>query len=315
MIKKSFFLFIFLYFIAFSSFAQEKFTVILDWFPNANHAPLFVAKDKGFFKEAGLEVELIGPANPSDPPKLVAAGKADMAITYQPQFIEQVNQGLPLVRVGTLIDKPLDCLIVLDNSSINKISDLKHKRVGYSAGSLNSLALKTMLEKNGLSLQDVEHINVQFDLTQALLSKKIDAATGMMRNYEPIQMNTLGQPARVFIPEEQGVPTYSELILITNTHNLHDKKILSFLHALKKGTYYLKAHPEESWILFSKHHPELNDELNHQVWLASLNYFADEPSYFNAASWTAFIKFMHQNKVIKTIRPINNYAIDLNKEQ
>ncbi len=276
------FFFLSLIFISFSSFANEKLIVILDWFPNPNHAPLFVAKDKGYFQAVGLDVKLIGPANPSDPPKLVAAKKADIAITYQPQFIEQVDQGLPLIRIGTLIDKPLDCLVVLEDGPIKKISDLKNKRVGYSSGSMNSLALKTMLEHHGLSLKDVEHINVQFDLTQALLTKKIDAATGMMRNFETVQMNLAGHPARIFLPEEHGVPTYSELIFVTHTKNLHDKKILLFLQALKKGTGYLKAHPKESWELFIKNHPELNDDLNHQVWFASLTYFADEPSYFDA---------------------------------
>lgn len=308
------FFFLCLIFISFSTLANEKLTVILDWFPNPNHAPLFVAKDKGYFQALGLDVTFIGPANPSDPPKLVAAKKADLAITYQPQFIEQVDQGLPLIRVGTLIDKPLDCLVVLNDGPIKKISDLKNKRVGYSSGSMNSLALKTMLENNGLSLKDVQHINVQFDLTQALLTKKIDAATGMMRNFEIIQMNTAGFPARIFLPEENGVPTYSELILITNTKNIYDKKILLFLQALKKGTRYLKAYPRESWELFIKNHPELNDDLNRKAWFTSLTYFADEPSYFDARTWTDFINFMYQNKKIKTLLPLKNYTIDLNKE-
>ncbi len=307
-------IFLSLTFISFSTFANEKLTVILDWFPNPNHAPLFVTKDKGFFQALGLDVEFIGPANPSDAPKLVAAGKADIGITYQPQFIEQVDQGLPLIRIGTLIDKPLDCLVVLNNGPIKKISDLKNKRVGYSSGSLNSIALKTMLEKNGLSLKDVQHINVQFDLTQALLTKKIDAATGMMRNLETVQMKLLGQPARIFLPEENGFPTYSELIFIINIKNLSNKSMLLFLQALKKGTKYLKAYPEESWMLFIKNHPELNNTLNHQVWLASLDYFADQPSRFDAQSWTNFINFMYQHKQIKIIRPLNNYTMDLNKE-
>ena len=88
-----------------SAATQQKLTVILDWFPNPDHAPLFVAKEHGFFKAQGLDVELMGPADPTDPPKLVAAGKADIAITYQPQFMEQVSQGLPLARLGILIGK------------------------------------------------------------------------------------------------------------------------------------------------------------------------------------------------------------------
>jgi putative hydroxymethylpyrimidine transport system substrate-binding protein len=111
----------------------EKLVILLDWFANPNHAPLFVAQQQGYFKEYGLDVELLGPADPSDPPKLVAAGKADIAITYQPQFMEQVDQGLPLIRIGTLIDKPLACLVVLKKGPIQSIQDLKGKRIGYSS--------------------------------------------------------------------------------------------------------------------------------------------------------------------------------------
>ena len=80
--------------------AAEKLTVLLDWFVNPDHATLFVAQEKGYFADAGLEVELIAPADPNDPPKLVAAEKADLAVSYQPQLHLQVAEGLPLVRVG-----------------------------------------------------------------------------------------------------------------------------------------------------------------------------------------------------------------------
>jgi putative hydroxymethylpyrimidine transport system substrate-binding protein len=234
----------------------QKLRVLLDWFANPNHAPLFVADQQGFFKEQGLDVELIGPADPTDPPKLVAAGKADIAITYEPQFIEQVEQGLPLVRIGTLIDQPLNCLVVLKDSSIHTLADLKAKKVGYSTGGVNSIALSVMLKKSGLSLNDVEHINVHYDLTQALLSKKVDAVTGMMRNFELLQMEIAGHPGRAFYPEQNGVPNYSELIFVAKKSQLQDPRLAKFLIALQKGVNYLKAHPDESWKRFVKSHPE-----------------------------------------------------------
>ena len=119
------------------AFALEKLTLILDWLPYPSHAPLFVAEEKGFFKKQGLEVTLIGPADPTDPPKLVAVEKADIAITYEPQYIEQVDRGLPLIRIATLVDKPLDCLIVLKESGIKSIADLKGKKIGTSTGGIS----------------------------------------------------------------------------------------------------------------------------------------------------------------------------------
>jgi putative hydroxymethylpyrimidine transport system substrate-binding protein len=289
--------------------ANEKLTLLLDWFANPSHAPIFVAQQNGFFKEQHLDVEIIGPADPSDPPKLVAAGKADIAITYEPQFMEQVDQGLPLIRIGTLIDKPLNCLVVLKTSSIKTLADLKGKRVGYSGSGINNITLKTMLKTAGLNISDIELINVHYNLTQALFSHKVDAATGFMRTFELIQLSLAGYPALAFYPEQYGIPTYSELILITRKNLITDPRLPRFLRALKKGTDYLHQHPEESWQQFSKNHPELNNELNHQAWKATLPYFNQNPIAFNAKEWLQFARFLQQNGLIKNVKPINDYAI------
>ncbi len=293
------------------AYANQKITVLLDWFANPSHAPLFVAEQQGYFKEAGLDVVMIGPADPSDPPKLVAAGKATIALTYEPQFIEQVEQGLPLIRIGTLVDKPLSCLVVLKESPIHSIQDLKGKSVGYSGGDMTSVVLKTMLEKNKLNLNDVKHINVHYDLTQALLAQKVDAVTGMMRTFEVIQMELAGHPARVFLPEENGVPTYSELIFVVNKDKVHDPRLPKFLAALQKGVTYLKQHPEETWNTFAKNHPELNDKLNHRAWLDSIPYFAANPASFNRKEWEQFVQFMQKNNLIKKSHSMEDYAINL----
>lgn len=291
---KSWILFSAIFFSCSCSFASEKTVVLLDWFLNPGHAPLFVAKEKGFFEQQGLDVEMIGPADPSDPPKLVAANKADIAITYQPQFMIQVDRGLPLARIGSLIDRPLTCMVVLEDGPIRTIKDLKNKRIGHSAGSVNSIMLKTMLEKNGLTLNDVESINVHYNLSQALLTKKIDAATGMMRNFEVIQMELNNTPVRVFYPEQNGVPTYEELIFIVNKNHIDDPRWNKFLTAVKQGEEYLQKHPEEMWQAFAKAHPELNDELNKRAWFATLPYFSRDPAAFNAKAWKKFAEFMKQ---------------------
>lgn len=294
-----------LIFISTPTYATEKLTVLLDWFLNPSHAPLFVAQEKGFFKNQNLDVTLIGPADPSDPPKLVAANKADIAITYEPQFMEQVDHGLPLIRIGSLIDQPLNCLVVLEKSAIKNISDLKGKRIGYSTGDLSSATLKTMLENHGLQLTDVEQINVHYNLTQALLAKKVDAVTGMMRTFELIQMELAGVKGRVFYPEKNGVPTYEELLFVVNKNHAHDSRWKRFLIAVQQGENYLQQHKEEMWQAFAKAHPELNDELNHRAWMATLPYFTKNPMALNAKNWGKFGEFLQKNGLIKKIQPLN----------
>lgn len=262
--------------------SPQPLTVILDWFINPDHAALFVADQEGYFKQAGLEVKLIAPANPADPPKLIAAGKADIAVDYQPHLLLEIAQGLPLQQIGALIDHPLSCLAVLADSSIHNLADLKGKSVAYSSTGIDTAMLQIMLKKSGLNLQDVQLVNVGYGLSQALLSKKVDAAIGLMRNFELTQLTMAGHPARAFFPEDNGFPPYDELVLIARNDRLQDPRFPLFLQALTKGVTYLQAHPEETWQAFAKAHPELNDALNHKAWTDTLPFFAKQPAAFNA---------------------------------
>lgn len=289
----------------------QKLTVILDWFPNPDHAPLIIAKQQGFFKQQGLDVELIGPANPADPAKLVAAGKADLGISYEPEYMEYVDQGLPLIRVGTLIDKPLDCIVALEESGIKTFADLKGKRIGSGSSGLSSLMLKVLLNKQGLSDKDVEVINIRYNLTQALLSHKVDAVSGMMRNYEVPELEAKGKKVVVFFPEDNGIKNYSVLIFIANTANVHDKRFPRFLLALKKAVRYLDEHPKLAWQQFIKEYPEANNSVNHDAWFATMPYFAEDPADFDRKEWLQFAEFMQQNHMIKKIQSDSRYAVIL----
>ena len=187
---------------------SDKLTVILDWYTNPDHAPLVIAQQQGYFKEQGLDVALINPSDPNDPPKLVAAGKADIGITYEPEFMMQVDQGLPLISIGTLIDKPLNCLVMLKEGNIKSITALKGKKIATTSSGLSNILLKRMLELNGLSEKDVELVNVRYNLTQALLSHKVDAVNGMNRNIEVPAMEANDQHVTTFLPEDYGIPNY-----------------------------------------------------------------------------------------------------------
>ena len=137
----------FLLLICFSSsaLAADKMTLLLDWFINPDHGPIIIAEQQGYFAEQNLQVEIVAPADPSDPPKLVAAGKADLAVSYQPHLHLQVHEGLPLIRVGTLIATPLNCLLVLEDGPINNIADLAGKKIGFSVAGVEEALLSTIL--------------------------------------------------------------------------------------------------------------------------------------------------------------------------
>jgi putative hydroxymethylpyrimidine transport system substrate-binding protein len=291
--------------------AADKLSLILDWFVNPDHAPIMVANERGYFRDAGLEVEIIAPADPNDPPKLVAAGRADLAISYQPQLHIQVDQALPLVRIGTLVATPLNSLVVLADGPIQKIPDLEGRKVGFSVGGFEDALLKAMLAQHGLGLDSVELVNVNFALSPALLSGQVDAVIGAFRNFELNQLEIEGRAGRAFFPEEHGVPPYDELVFVANREALDDPRLPRFLDAIEAGTLFLLNHPEESFDLFVKGHPELDDELNRRAWSDTLPRFALRPAALDSARYARFAAFLERQGLIEAPPPVERYAVEL----
>ncbi len=289
----------------------EKLTVILDWFINPDHGPLVVALEKGFFAEAGLEVELVEPADPNDPPKLVAAGKAPLAVSYQPQLHMHAAAGLPLTRIGTLVATPLNTLLVLDGGPVRKLGDLKGRKVGFSVGGFEDAVLKAMLAPHGLGLKDITLINVNFSLSPALLSGQVDAVIGAYRNFELNQLEIEGHKGRAFYVEEHGVPAYDELIIVANSERLDDPRLKPFLGALARGVQFLVNHPQEAWRLFAGHKAGLDDELNRRAWRDTLPRFALRPAALDRGRYEAFAKFLLDQGVIDKTPPVDSYAVEL----
>ncbi len=292
--------------------AQDKVTVLLDWFVNPDHAPLFVALEKGYFKEQGLEVELIAPSNPNDPPKLVAAGKADIAVSYQHQHQMQVDQGLPLVRIATLIATPLNSLVVLADGPIQSPADLKGKTIGYSVGGFETVLLKVMLAKHGLSLEDVKLVNVNFSLSPSLFTGQADGVIGAFRNFELNQMDMEKRPGRAFYVEEYGIPAYDELILVAAKTALDRPKLRKFVDALEQGVQYLVNHPQESWQLFIQgDRAGLDDELNRRAWRDTLPRFALRPGALDRNRYQRFADFLLQQQTVNNVPPMEEWAVEL----
>ena len=289
--------------------AADKLTLLLDWFVNPDHAPLYVAEARGYFRDAGLEVEMIAPADPNDPPKLVAAGKADLAVSYQPQLHIQVDQGLPLVRIGTLVATPLNSLVVLADGPIRTIADLKGRKIGFSVGGFEDAILKAMLERAGLGLSDVELINVNFSLSPSLVSGQVDAVIGAYRNFELNQMDIVGKPGRAFYVEEEGVPPYDELIVVAHKDRLDDPRYRRFLTALERGVQYLINRPQESWQLFLEINPDLDDELNRRAWRDTLPRFALRPAALDRGRYARFAEFLMAQELIGKAPPLADYAV------
>ena len=300
--------------VATASMAQaEKLTVLLDWFVNPDHGTLYVAEELGYFADAGLEVEMIEPTDPSQPPLLVGAGRADLAVSYQPQLHLLVEQGVPITRVGTLVATPLNSLVVLEDGPIKSIGDLKGATVGFSVGGFETAVLGAMLAQEGLSIDDVSLVNVNFALSPSIYSGRVDAVIGAFRNFELNQMDIEGKPGRAFYPEENGVPPYDELILVAQNGNLDDPRLPLFLSAVEKATQYIINHPDDAWALFIRgREAALNNELNRRAWADTLPRFATRPAAMDFGRYARFSAFLKDQGLLQgDLQDPSSLGVDL----
>lgn len=285
--------------------ALERVKCMLDWFPNPDHVPLYVAREKGYFERQGLDVDLMVPADPNDPLKLVAAGKVDFAISYQPSVIIARSQGLPVVSIGALIQHPLSSILFLRSSGIRTVADLKGKRIGYSVAPLYQVLFETVAEKAGLRPSDYTLHRVGFNLVPPLLTGKVDAVVGAFRNYEAIQIELEGKQVGIFPLEEHGIPDFYELVFITNARKTREdpRMIRRFLAALREGIHKTLSDPRGAFDSFVKANPGLRDEFNRRAFEATLPFFRGSPSQ-KASKWVVFQRFMLDRGLIRRSSPI-----------
>lgn len=291
--------------------APKKLTLLLDWFVNPDHGPLLVAQERGYFREAGLDVALIAPSDPNDPPKLVAARRADVAISYQPSLTLHAAEGLPLARIATLVSTPLNTLVALRDGPVRSLADLRGRRIGFSVGGFEDALLGAMLARVGLKPADVTLVNVNFALSASLMSGRVDAVIGAFRNFELNQLDIEGRPGIAFHPEEHGVPPYDELVLVAHRQRLDDPALRALVDAVERGTLFLVNHPEEAWRLFIRGRADLDNELNRRAWRSTLPRFAHAPAGLDRRRYARFAAFLREQGLIKVEPRLEDYAVEL----
>ena len=291
--------------------AQDKVRLLLDWFVNPDHAALVIAKQRGIFARHGLDVELIAPADPNAPPKLVAAGQAEYAVSYQPTLQMLVAEGLPLVRVGVLVGQPLNSLVSLEDGPVKGIADFKGRKIGYSIAGFDEAILGAMLESAGLTLKDVTLININFALTTALMSKQVDGVIGAFRNFELNDLELNKARGRIWLVEKHGVPMYDELILVAKRETVDVARTRKLLAAIAEATTWLRANPDEAWGLFARYGKEFDNPLNKAAWKDTLPLLAADPTALDRARYEAFAAFLVKRGLMKQAPSPDTYLREI----
>jgi putative hydroxymethylpyrimidine transport system substrate-binding protein len=289
--------------------ATQRLNLLLDFFPNADHAGIYAAEAGGHFRDEGLDVRIRTPSDPSVPLKLLAAGKTDLAVSYEPEVLRARDKGLPVVAVAALVRVPLTSIVSLPRAGIRTPADLRGKKVGTAGIDYQSAYLQAVLAKAGVPRSSVKEIGVGFDLVPALLTGKVDAVLGAYWNYEAVQLEQKGRDPQVIRIEQAGVPTYDELVITANERTVreHPDRIKGFLAALAAGTSDLGSKPSAATDPLLAANKDLDARLQRAAVKATLPYFQPEGShpygYMDPGEWRAFTTFMHSNGLLKLSSP------------
>jgi putative hydroxymethylpyrimidine transport system substrate-binding protein len=289
-----------------SAAGAKRFAVMLDFFPNADHAALYSAIAHGDFRAGGLDVQPQSPADPAEPLKLLAAGRVDMAISYEPELLLARDQGLKVVSIGALVQRPLTSIIALPGGHVAKVADLAGKRVGTAGIAYQAAELRTAVQGAGVSPSRVREVNVGFDLIPAMLSHRVDATLGGFWNYEAIQLQMQHKHPLVIPVDRAGVPAYDELVLVVREDEARSRgqDLRAFLQALTRGEREVRASPTATAGLLVAANPSLEAKLQlesiRQTLPATQPADPSKPFGWQApTAWAAFGNWMLAHRLVQ----------------
>ncbi|HEX5376859.1 MAG TPA: ABC transporter substrate-binding protein [Solirubrobacterales bacterium] len=288
----------------------ESFSLTLDFYPNPDHAGIYMAQKLGYFEEAGLDVGIRTPADPAAPIKLLSAGQTDLAISYEPEVLLAHEQDLGVVAVGALVNRPLTSMIWLKKSGIGGVGDLRGKTIATAGIPYQDAYLKTILARVDLTPSDVKVVNVGFGLLPAIVGGKAEAMLGGFRNVEGVDLRLRGKDPVITPVDRVGVPRYDELVLVAERRRLEEdpEPVRLFLAALARGTAAAAKSPEAATQALLEANPDLDPKLTRAEVAATLP-LLDPPrgerpyAYMDPARWTEFAAWMRDNDLVSAPIP------------
>jgi len=286
----------------------QPFSLTLDFYPNPDHAGIYMAQKLGYFREAGLDLSVSAPSDPSAPLKLLAAGRTDLAISYEPEVALARDKGLDLVAVGALVNRPLTSMIWLRKSGIKGVGDLRGKTVATAGISYQDAFLKTILARVHLSPSDVKAVNVGFGLLPALVGGSAQAMLGGYVNVEGVDLRKRGKDPVVTPVDKLGVPTYDELVLVANRKRLEEdpEKLRLFIAALERGTNAAVKQPKAATKAVLEANKDLEPKLTEAEIKATLPLLGAREKgrpygYMDPSAWREFAGWMRDNGLISSL--------------
>ncbi|MGA1212152.1 MAG: ABC transporter substrate-binding protein [Solirubrobacterales bacterium] len=298
---------------------RTPFSVALDWYANPDHAGFLVARDRGFFDDAGLEVDLQEPTDPALPLKLVAAGEVDLAISYQPEVLLAREKGSDVVAVASIVGRPLTSMIWLPKSKIESVADLEGKTVSTAGIPYQKAYLETILTRAGVPPDSVRTVGVGQGLTPSIIGGRADATLGPFWNIEGVTLREEGRKPTVKPVDRLGVPSYDELVLVADRSSLAEDptEVCLFISALARGTDLAVSRPGLATAAVLDANPALARDraVTRAQVETTLPLLAGEGGsrpfgYMSSVEWQRFINWAFENEVLsegqRAVEALNN---------
>jgi len=273
-----------------SLYGAQELTLILDWFPNVDHLPIYAARQRGLFAEEGLDINIIIPSETADGLKMAASGNVDIAVSYEPQTIIAAARGLDVMVFARLIEHPLSTLLFIKGKGIESPRDLAGKKIGYTVPGLMDVLLDAFAKVN--DIRDFQAINVGFAIVQSLTANKVDAVMGPFKTYETVTMAHKGYAVGYFELEKWGIPDYDELIFITSKKNMQRNQaaLMGFRRVMERAIAQVRQNPQQAFKDYLKQVPEADRKIESDAFKLTRPYYAARQQ-LDADQWQLFADF------------------------
>jgi ABC-type nitrate/sulfonate/bicarbonate transport system substrate-binding protein len=278
--------------------------ILLDWTPNTDHSGLYAAVAQGYFRQAGITAQIAVPSDATDALEEVAAGRVDFAVSYEPDVLLARAQGIPVLSVMALVDRPLNTIMSLASSHITSAADLRGKRIGIAGVPSDHAVVSAVLQYAHIPASDVQLVDVGYNLLPALLHHDVDAVEGVYWTWEAVELREQGYKVNVLHLESVGVPTYDELVLVTSDHLAETDPALvaRTVQAIQRGYAFAYEHPVAAGTDLLKETTGLSPRLvraSLKLLAPAFDYRVPTVGYQSIPQWRVYLAWMRTHHLIK----------------
>lgn len=283
------------------SHLKTRTTLLLNWYANPYHTPIFVAQALGFFADADIKLAILEPHDPSDVTEIVGTGAVDFGVKAMIHTVAARGRGYAVTSIGTLLDEPPTGLLALKSSGIQTFQDIAGKRIGY-IGAFGKTIIDDLARLAGIPAANYTTVRVGMNVTDAILRNVIDAGIGFI-NFQKVELEILSGEEAVLLRLDQlaglGCCCFCSIqyIVPDQTWQKQPELVKGFLQAVARGVAYTTENPEQAYELLCQAKPMLRNEMYKTIFMRTLPFFSRTVANVER-DWNKVARYAHHLGVI-----------------